>query len=293
MSFIAQEIARQPASWRKAAELLSTISDALPQHGERVAVVGCGTSWFMAEAYAQLRESLGHGETDAFAASEFPHDRRYDRILAITRSGTTTEILDLLRRHGHQTTTTAITADTNTPIVEVSKRIISLDFADEQSIVQTLFATTALSLLRAHLGHDIAALSSAAELALTTPLPQSWRDAEQLTFLGTGWAHGIAREAALKMREASQAWTESYPTLEYRHGPISIAAPRRIVWQFGQGGDALDEQVRATGAQYIDHPQDAQVDLILIHRLAAARAEQQGLDPDQPRNLSRSVVLTN
>lgn len=44
----------------------------LPRRGERVAVVGCGASWFMAQSYAVLRETCGHGETDAYAASGFP-----------------------------------------------------------------------------------------------------------------------------------------------------------------------------------------------------------------------------
>ena len=55
----------------------------------------------------------------------------------------------------------------------------------------------------------------------------------QFTFLGDGWAYGIALEAALKMREAAQFWTEAYPQLEYRHGPIAIAEPGRAVWVFG------------------------------------------------------------
>ena len=67
----------------------------LPARGERVAVVGCGTSWFIAQSYAAAREESGHGETDAFAASEMPLGRRYDRMLFLSRSGTTTEILQL------------------------------------------------------------------------------------------------------------------------------------------------------------------------------------------------------
>ena len=70
----------------------------LPRPGERVAVVGCGTSWFMAQAYAAARETPGGGETDAFAASEMPSGRRYDRVVAISRSGTTTEVVRLLGR---------------------------------------------------------------------------------------------------------------------------------------------------------------------------------------------------
>ena len=67
----AAEIASQPDTWRRAADQLPQYTDVLPRRGERVAVIGCGTSWFMAQSYAALRESGGHGETDSFAASEW------------------------------------------------------------------------------------------------------------------------------------------------------------------------------------------------------------------------------
>lgn len=294
MTFIADEIARQPEAWRTCAELVSTGKAGvagLPAAGERVAVVGCGTSWFMAEAYAQLRESQGLGITEAHTASEFPGTREYDRIVAITRSGTTTEILELLASQRGRTPSVVLTADPKTPVMRLADDVIVLDFADEQSVVQTLFATSALALLRAHLGHDVETLAQAAELAIAEPLPAAWRAVEQITFLGRGWTHGIAREAALKMREACQLWTESYPTMEYRHGPIAIAAPGRLVWLFGAGAEELRTEVAATGATLVHSSDDPQVDLIRVQRLAAELAAERGLDPDNPRALSRSVVL--
>jgi fructoselysine-6-P-deglycase FrlB-like protein len=245
----------------------------------------------MAEAYARLREDAGGGLTDHFAASEFPHGRHYDRIVAITRSGTTTEIVDLLRRQRGRTATTVLTADAAAPAAGLADNVIALEFADELSVVQTLFATTALATLRAHLGHDVAALAIAARRVLDEPPREAWVRAEQVTFLGQGWAHGIAREAALKLREACQAWTEAYPTMEYRHGPISIAAPGRLVWQFGTGAAALGDEVARTGALFVDHDDDPLVDLIRVQRLSAAIAVRAGLDPDRPRHLRRSVVL--
>ncbi len=53
--------------------------------------MGRGTSYYMALAYAEPREQAGHGGTDAFAASLFSVDRRHDRVVALTRSGTTVE----------------------------------------------------------------------------------------------------------------------------------------------------------------------------------------------------------
>ncbi|MBT2397311.1 SIS domain-containing protein [Streptomyces sp. ISL-100] len=301
------EIATQPATWAQAAESLPLHTDALPRRGERVAVIGCGTSWFMAQAYAVLRESGGHGETDAFAASEFPYRDGYDRVLAITRSGTTTEVLEVLRRVKGTIPTGAITADPETPVMEAADAIAVLDFADEESVVQTRFATTVLALLRAHLEAEdalptgVRPLSEAiqdAELAVTVPLAAEVLGAEQFTFLGTGWTYGLALEAGLKMREAAGAWTEAYPAMEYRHGPISITGPGRVAWIFGALPDGLAEDIRSVGGTMTaesgsnaDGVLDPLADLIRAQRLAVALAESRGYDPDKPRNLTRSVVL--
>ncbi|MGV9775823.1 SIS domain-containing protein [Streptosporangium sp. NPDC003464] len=283
------EIASQPDCWRRAVSEVS--ADALPQRGERVAVVGCGTSWFIAQAYAVLRERAGHGETDAFAASEFPAGRSYDRVLALTRSGTTTEVLELLRGAG--TRTSAITADPATPVMTLADQVVVLDFADEKSVVQTRFATTQLALLRAHLGEDLSGAIADAERAVADPLPAELLAAEQFTFLGRGWAYGLAVEAGLKMREACRAWTESYPAMEYRHGPISIAGPNRVTWMLGEAPEGLRGEVEATGGSFLESALDPMAELVKVQRVAVARAHAQGLDPDEPLHLTRSVILSS
>lgn len=298
-SLTAEELATQPDNWRQAAALAATAAPALPQRGERVAVIGCGTSWFMAQAYAALRESGGHGETDALAASEFPSGRRYDRVLAITRSGTTTEVLALL--HRLKAPSTVLTGTAGSPVFATAEQAVLLDFADERSVVQTRFATTALALLRAHLELEgalppgvrtVARAAEDAEAAVGWPVPAELVAAEQVTFLGRGWTYGLAQEAGLKMREAAGAWTESYPAMEYRHGPIAIAAPGRAVWSFGELPDGLAEQIGATGAALVDGSElDPLADLIRAQRLAVALAEARGLDPDRPRALTRSIIL--
>ncbi|MCK2215166.1 sugar isomerase [Actinomadura sp. ATCC 31491] len=282
------EIASQPECWRRA--VADVPAGALPREGERVAVVGCGTSWFIAMAYAALRERAGHGETDAFAASEFPTGRAYDRVLALTRSGTTTEVLELLARVS--TPATAITADPRTPIMRAAGEVIVLDYADERSVVQTRFATTQLALLRASLGEDLTRAVADAERAVADPLPAELVEAEQFSFLGTGWTVGLAQEAALKMREASRSWTEAYPAMEYRHGPISIGAPGRVTWMLGAAPEGLRAQVEQTGATFVESDLDPMAELIRAQRVAVARAFARGLDPDEPMHLTRSVILS-
>src|SRR5215217_4996180 len=91
------ELSSQPECWERAIAQANQ-EQLLPAPGRRVAVVGCGTSWFMAQSYATAREAAGSGETDAYAASEASAitSRAYDAVVAITRSGTTSEILSLL-----------------------------------------------------------------------------------------------------------------------------------------------------------------------------------------------------
>ncbi|MFJ9030003.1 SIS domain-containing protein [Streptomyces sp. NPDC102274] len=292
MSHVETELASQPECWRRAAALAEGARDKLPEPGERTAVVGCGTSLFMARAYAGLREGAGLGETDAFAASEFPAGRRYDRIVALTRSGTTTEVLSLLADVRGSARTTAITADPGTPVRTAADDLVVLDFADERSVVQTRFATTALTLLRAHLGlHPDAAVTDA-ETALVEPLPAGVTECTQFTFLGRGWTVGLAEEGALKMREAALAWTEAYPAMEYRHGPISITTRGTATWMLGPAPEGLGEQVGATGGLWVPGTLDPLAELVRIQRLALALAGRRGLDPDNPRHLSRSVILS-
>lgn len=290
MAYVDEEIASQPESWLRAAALAGEVAPALPRPGERVAAVGCGTSWFMAMAYASLRETAGAGETDAFAGSEFPLNRAYDRIVAITRSGTTTEILDLMR--ATDIPVTAIVGDPDSPAVGLADSAIVMPWADERSVVQTRFATSALALLRAHLGEDLTAAVEAARITVDAELPLKPGDIEQVTFVGRGWTNGLAQEAALKCREAATFWTEAYPAMDFRHGPISIAAPGRAVWAFGLVPPGLQEDVEATGAQFVHGgDRDPMADLILAQRFAVALAQHRGLNPDEPRNLTRSVIL--
>jgi fructoselysine-6-P-deglycase FrlB-like protein len=243
----------------------------------------------MARASAALREASGMGETDAFPASEFPSDRSYDRVVAISRSGTTTEVVQLLGRLGHEPRT-VVTADAASPVASLAETSVVLDFADERSVVQTRFATSALALFRAQIGQDLAPVIADGERALTELMPDPTRF-EHVVFLGHGWTVGIAEEAALKLREATRTYSEAYPAMEYRHGPISLAGERSLVWILGSPDPTVAEDAAETGATVRVASLDPMAELVLVHRAAIALAEAKGLDPDHPRHLTRSVVL--
>jgi fructoselysine-6-P-deglycase FrlB-like protein len=291
VSEIVHEIASQPACWAQAVDLARRVADALPAPGRRVAAIGCGTSLHVARAFAFLRESRGRGETDAFAASEFPAGRGYDGLVAITRSGTTTEVLRLLEGSDGLAPSVVVTADRGTSAVDLASTAIVLDFADERSVVQTRFPTTALALLRRHLGEDLASTIADAHRALDGPLPVEPGSFDHYVFLGHGWTVGIAEEAALKLREAAHVHSEAYPAMEYRHGPITMAGASSLVWMLGSPDPSVAGDVAATGATVRIGSLDPMAELVLVHRVAVALAEARGRDPDHPRHLTRSVML--
>ncbi|MDN5792969.1 MAG: SIS domain-containing protein [Brevibacterium aurantiacum] len=301
--FMAQELRSQPETWERVLNLEAP-SSALPQDGERIAVIGCGSSWFGGQVFASLRETLGKGETDAFTASEYPTHRSYDRIIAISRSGTTTELVDALEHLGDRAPVTAIVGSDGSPLAQRATAVIALDFADERSVVQTRFGTSAIAAMRSWLDQgsqlETAIRDAKAVLAGISPdfsefddslLDDELIDAEQFSFLGLGWTWGLANEAALKLRESAQTWTESYSSMEYRHGPIAIAAKGRVTWQLGDAPAGLREQVEATGARFVESDRDPLAELVRLHALALIRARRLGVDPDNPRSLTRSVVL--
>ena len=290
MSYLTDEIASQPGCWSRAIEMAGSAGTALPGPGERVAAIGCGSSLNVARCYAALREAAGQGETDAFPASEVPA-RRYDRLVYISRTGTTTEVLDALRAAPRDTPATAITADPDAPLAREARHVVLLDFADERSVVSSRFITSSIVLLRAQLGTDVRSLPAEAEREVARPLPPEWAERAEFTFLGCGWAAPVADEAALKLREASRTWAESYPAMEYRHGPISVSDENTVVWALGEVPSDLLADAGRTGATVIASDADPLAVLIGAQRLAAALAERKGIDPDQPRALSRSVIL--
>ena len=292
MNDTAREIASQPTVWRQALHRAEEVRAALAAPGERMLLMGCGTSWFVAQAVAELREAAGFGDTDAVCASEYMPRRRYDRVVAISRSGTSTEVLDALRRLPTGARRVAVTAVAGEPVDDLVDTRLLLDFADERSVVQTRFPTALLAAARAAFGEDLGRLVSDGEAAVAAPLPVDPGGVDHLVYLGTGWTVGLAHEAALKVREAAQAHAESYPAMDFRHGPVAVAGPRSLVWSLGDTPPDIDDDIKNAGATAYRDQHDPLAQLVLAQRFALALAAYRGLDPDRPRLLTRSVVRT-
>jgi fructoselysine-6-P-deglycase FrlB-like protein len=291
MTHFSTELASQPSVWRQAQAFTDVLRSKLPKDGARVGILGCGTSLYVAQAVAIYRERRGAGETDAFPGSEVPTGRPWDDVIAISRSGTTTEIIDAVRALPDATGVLGIIAEAGSPLGNLITAELDLPFADEQSVVQTRFATTVLALLLGAYGWDVEASAQRAERYLTESLPDWANEIQQFVFLGRGVGAALANEAALKFREILMTWSEAYATMEYRHGPISAINERSLVWILDAEEPSIDDQIRATGARLVRGEGDPLAELVRIHRFADGLTELRGINPDQPPHISRSVVL--
>lgn len=283
------EVESQPAVWARVLAEAATTTQSLPQPGTPVLFVGCGTSYYIGEAYARRRNSAGLGRTRAAIASEIPYLDPDETLVVLSRSGTTTDVVRVAEQLRSSTRVIGIVGEPETPIAAACDEVVMLDYADEESIVQTRFATSALLLLRASLGEDVSGLPAKAQAALEMPMDLPLPD--QVVFLGTGWTTGIAHEAALKCREAAGTWTEAYALMEFQHGPIAASGPRSLVWSFTEVPAHLRTSIEQTGATLFAPDLDPLAQLVAAHRLALQLAEAAGRDPDRPHYLSRSVQL--
>jgi fructoselysine-6-P-deglycase FrlB-like protein len=290
VSHTSAEIATQPDLWPAAVAMAIEKTTVLPPAGAGVAVIGCGSSLHIGRAWAIARETAGAGVTRAFAASEVS-PAHPDFAVCISRSGTTSEVLWATRSLSPSTRTVGITAEADSPLAHLVDDVIVLDFADERSILQTRWATCVLAMLRAHIGHPVGELVEAAKEAVSGELPVDPTLYARFVFLGRGWAAAVAAEAALKLREGASVWSESYPSMEYRHGSISVSGISTLLWSLDQLAPDLSAEIQRTGATVVTSADDPMVELIRVQRAVVALALHRGLDPDAPAYLTRSVVL--
>jgi len=157
-------------------------------------------------------------------------------------------------------------------------------------------------------------------------LAHKYASASTFLFLGRGIHYAIAREGALKLKEASYVHAEGYPTGELKHGPNALVSDRVPLVVLATVDRALDSSMlryektlqllrdmKEQGAKVIAiaNTGDAEVaelvsDCVYVHpapeyllpigeviplqMFAYFMALERGVDVDRPRNLSKAVV---
>lgn len=340
-------------------EVASSLADWLNPSGE-ILIAASGSSRHSGLAAEILLEDLCGLAVDVEYASEYccrggggQTASRQPSVLVLSQSGETSDTLAALREalsRGQKTL--AITNAANSTMA--NEAVISMPLAAgvERAIPATKSFTCQLAVLYllalfegARLGRmdassitghitDLNAVgaSIAAQLdgwkAQMAALAAKYKDASTFLFLGRGIHYAIAREGALKLKEASYVHAEGYPTGELKHGPNALVSDRVPLVVLATVDHALESSVlrygktlqllrdmKAQGARVIAlaNEGDEEVagvvsdcvwikpapeyllpisEVVPLQLFSYFMALEHGVDVDRPRNLSKAVVET-
>lgn len=305
--------------------------------------VGCGSSYYLSRLIAALWTKHFYIPATGVPASELlfaPEEtlRRIgaEQIVLMSRSGETTEVLraaELLQRH-KTVQTLGVTCNPQSVLEKLCTHTFKLDWADEKSTVMTR-SFSAILLVFQRLGLQFVGDQNLS--AALDELPRkgkAWFDANackiqefagkrkfaDYVFLGQGVHYWLAQEAGLKVTEMSSSYAQVYHSLEFRHGPRSIAGPETLITVYisdaaKEAETTLVRELKELGAATcvivnratpelkkhsdllvelaVDGPEFARyaVTAIPAHLLGTAVGVRKGLNPDAPKNLTRAVVL--
>ena len=306
--------------------------------------------------YAEiLLEDLCGLAVDVEYASEYScrggQDLRHPSVLVLSQSGETSDTLAALeeaRLRGQKTL--AITNHPASTMAHLADVSMSLAAGVEKAIPATKSFTCQLAVLYllalyegARLGRmnaaalserieELLAISGKIDAALDgwreqmAALASKYKSAITFLYLGRGIHYAIAREGALKLKEASYVHAEGYPVGELKHGPNALVSDRVPLVVLATVDRALEASVlryektmqllgdmKTQGAKVIAiaNSDDTEIaalasdcvrvqpaseyllpilEVVPLQLFSYYMALEHGVDVDRPRNLSKAVV---
>lgn len=335
-----QEINEQPAAIEA---MLAELSEREPELRSTLSpsttfcVTGCGTSYYLSHTGSTLLDQVASsvaipGSEALVSPGQLPDD--VDVIVPVSRSGTSTETVraaDALAERYPDATVMGLTCTEGSPIHERSDLPLLSPQGAEESVVMTKSYSSMLAGFEyvartiatdGDVGDEFQSLPDDSETVLEQAEEVGEElgertDLEKSFFLGTGELFGLASEAMLKFEEMTLSWTKAYHTLEFRHGPQSIAGEdtlvtafvpdRRLDLQADLLADAADlgATTLAVGTRSVLDELDTAYEVAIPERevgslplyapafqyLGYYRAVARDLDPDDPQNLTQVVTF--
>ncbi len=323
MNATERTILEQFGYWRDALNL--DLGSASLEPGVPIVVIGCGTSYYLAQTIALSFVSHGleaiavpGGEWNLRPESYVPVHKRI-QVLALSRSGETTETIAAARRSlGRNERVIGITCEPGSSLTTACTACIAIPTHPEEDIVMTTSASlmllVGLRLSQNGSGLTIAGINHAQSMLerARLKLDALVRDRTHFVYLGGGALYGVAQEGALKLMEMSLSYSQAYHPLEYRHGPMALVDQATLVVmlyqpQTLQEETALVNELRSKGAAVIgvggpgdlslelNEPDPALRGLIALPTLqwlGERLAQSKGLNTREPRHLTKVVMLS-
>lgn len=361
-----REIYEQPEALSRTLELYLANGELNPEVATRLAswsspegeiLIAASGSSRHSGLYAEiLLEDLCGLAVDVEYASEYScrggnGDLRHPSVLVLSQSGETSDTLAALeeaRRRGQKTlaitnavaSTMAHEADVSMPLAAGLEKAVpaTKSFTCQLAVLYLLalyegaYLGQINSIALADLVTQLRAVPEALEAQLSgwrlqsEMLAQKYRDAATFLYLGRGIHYAIAREGALKLKEASYVHAEGYPAGELKHGPNALVSDRVPLVVLATVDRSLDASVmryektlqllrdlKAQGARVITiaNTEDTEIgalvndcihvepaseyllpilEVVPLQLFAYFMALEHGVDVDRPRNLTKAVV---
>lgn len=249
-SYLEKEIHEQPAILQRTAEeAASAFAPLLSEllRARNVYLTGCGSAFHagLAASYLAARHS------ESLWRPVHAHELRHflgsatsrDLVLAISQSGETIDVLDVVKQAAMGGVRTAALVNVPHSSLTVSTDCSHLlAVGPERSVLSTKTMTAMVATLarvsaptkitEGMVREDLAAaastvgevLASASRLSILS-LAESMVQREHLFLIGNGLSYPLALEGALKIKEVSYIHAEGFPTGELKHGVIALVEP--------------------------------------------------------------------
>ena len=325
-----REIREQPAVWRALAASEKAQRLAAAIDGD-ILLVGSGSSLFVAElgALALRRRAI---QAHALAATEARLDHRaYFRhtVIAISQSGRSTDLLEALETLRPRVLI-ALTNNIDSPLAKRANLAIDVGADREQAVPasKSVTATTAIllrtaSCIAGHASRDSQALVDTAdkieEWLNNKAAQQDIRSAAQtiatcrsVVILGTDYGYPVAKETALKMKEASYLHAEGFAAGEFRHGSVAMVDEKvAVIGIVDRDGlqaveRPLQEVAKANAPRFtigspriddlqrlgptVGDPYNTLAWLVTAQSIALETARARQIDSDAPRGLTKALT---
>ena len=233
--------------------------------------------------------------------TKYGTDMRYPKCLAvgISQSGEApdvSEVLGHMRSKGHSTL--AITNTAGSRLTKESEHSLVLGAGTESSVAATKTYTASLLAL-----YQLVRALGAALPAPSLPDDSFVADCEAaakeasgvlvrssvLFALARGYSFCSAHETALKLMECALLPCKPYSTADFEHGPKALATHGTAAIVFGEPPTVLGESGCTCVQAPAKAPPESQpmFDAVFGQWLALHTARARGLDPDNPKNLSK------
>jgi glucosamine--fructose-6-phosphate aminotransferase (isomerizing) len=280
-------------------------------------ITACGTSYHAGLIIGALVERHLKIRCTVTIASEFSADRilhKNEAALVISQSGETADTISAV--HTLQKNGVPVAAicnvGTSTIATEVSVCFPMLCGAEIAVASTKAFVSSVLigALLVGELSvteTDFTALPDIARNLISGGgiLSSAPNDFDKIFFIGKGLDYFLTLESALKVKEVTYMHCEGFPAGELKHGTLSLVDSKTLTVAYFTGDGQTDTKINnaiaeitARGGGVIKlftgtprHPAEFITKIIPAQIFALQLSIKLGINPDQPRNLAKSVTV--